>query len=325
VRRAKHSAPQRARTPQTYHNFRRHERQRGVGVCELLGVVSNIPADLVFSFTGFAMRGGKTGPHADGWGLCLYDDLYARSFLEPHPAFSSPLARFLRENPIQTSLAVAHIRKKTRGEPMIVNTHPFVRVAHGRHLVFAHNGTLPNIRSRKLHFESTLGDTDSEHAFCVLLEELRAAFGENYPSDPKLLGKTLHELGNQLGADGVFNFLYADGEHLYARCGDSLSFIERKPPYGAATLVDADVRVNLGEIMREVPDSRMAVIATDPLTRDEKWEKGKPGELWVFRAGERVLSYPASAGAQAVADAWAHGQHRAQRASAPPPMAVSGM
>jgi hypothetical protein len=70
----------------------------------------------------------------------------------------------------------------------------------------------------------------------------------------------------------------------------------------------------------------MAVIATDPLTRDEQWQKGKPGELWVFRAGERLLSFPASAGAQAVADAWAHGQHRAQsaqRPSAPPPTAAA--
>ena len=33
----------------------------------------NVPTDIVFSFTGFALRGGKTGPHADGWGLALYD------------------------------------------------------------------------------------------------------------------------------------------------------------------------------------------------------------------------------------------------------------
>jgi predicted glutamine amidotransferase len=292
-------------------------------VCELLGVVSNVPADLVFSFTGFALRGGQTGPHADGWGLSLYEGLFARTFLEPHPAFSSPLARFLRENPIQTGLAVAHIRKKTRGEPKIENTHPFVRVLHGRHLVFAHNGTLPTIRERQLTWQSTLGDTDSEHAFCVLLEELRTAYGDRYPSDPYQLGKTLHELGNELGQDGVFNFLYADGECLYARCGDNLSCILREPPFGSATLVDADVRVNLGEVMREVPEARMAVIATEPLTRDETWEKATPGSLWVFRAGERLLSFPGTASAQAVANAWVHGAHKPQRPSAPPPAAAA--
>jgi glutamine amidotransferase len=289
----------------------------------LLGVVSNVPADLVFSFTGFALRGGQTGPHADGWGLSLYEGLFARTFLEPHPAFSSPLARFLRENPIQTGLAVAHIRKKTRGEPRIENTHPFVRTLYGRHVVFAHNGTLPSIRERPLTWQSTLGDTDSEHAFCVLLEELRAAYGERYPSDPYQLGKTLHELGNELGEDGIFNFLYADGECLYARCGDNLSCILREPPFGSATLVDADVRVNLGEVMREVPDARMAVIATEPLTRDEKWEKGVPGGLWVFRAGERLLSFPGNEKAQAVAAAWVNGQHRGQRPSQQPAAAGS--
>lgn len=262
-------------------------------MCELLGVVSNIPADLVFSFTGFALRGGQTGPHADGWGLSLYEGLFARTFLEPHPAFSSPLARFLRENPIMTALAIAHIRKKTRGDATIANTHPFQRAAYGRHLVFAHNGTLPNVREKPLRLHSTLGDTDSEHAFCLMLEYLHAAYGGRYPDDPRQLGRTLYDIGNELGSDGVFNFLYADGECLYARCGDNLSCILRRPPFGSATLVDADLRVNLGEVMREVPDSRMAVISTEPLTRDETWIKGTPGTLWVFRAGELLATFPA--------------------------------
>ncbi|HMJ16452.1 MAG TPA: class II glutamine amidotransferase, partial [Polyangiaceae bacterium] len=122
-------------------------------MCELLGMVANVPTDLMFSFSGFALRGGQTGPHADGWGVCLYEGRFARTFLEPHPAFSSPLARFLRENPIQSQLAVAHIRKMTRGGPAIQNTHPFVRVLHGRHIVFAHNGTLPSVRERPLRYE----------------------------------------------------------------------------------------------------------------------------------------------------------------------------
>src|SRR4051812_32716420 len=61
-------------------------------MCELLGMECNLPTDIVFSFTGFALRGGKTGPHADGWGLALYDGRYARSFLEPTPACESPMA-----------------------------------------------------------------------------------------------------------------------------------------------------------------------------------------------------------------------------------------
>src|SRR5262245_66098242 len=106
-------------------------------MCELLGMVASHPADVAFSFTGFAERGGKTGPHADGWGLSLYDGNFARTFLENHPAYSSPLARFLRDNPILTRLAVAHIRKMTRGVASIQNQHPFVRMWKGRQLIFA--------------------------------------------------------------------------------------------------------------------------------------------------------------------------------------------
>ena len=142
-------------------------------MCELLGMECNVPTDIVFSFTGFALRGGKTGPHADGWGLALYDGKFARSFLEPTPACASVVADFIRGNPIKTLLAVAHVRKKTRGRASLENTHPFKRVLWGRHWVFAHNGTLPRIRRRRLRHETPVGETDSEHAFCWMIEELR--------------------------------------------------------------------------------------------------------------------------------------------------------
>jgi len=263
-------------------------------VCELLGMVASHPADVVFSFTGLALRGGATGPHADGWGLSLYNGNFARTFLEQDPAHSSLLARFLRENPILTKLAVAHVRKMTRGVASIQNTHPFVRVRDRRHVVFAHNGTLPHVKERPLQLESTLGDTDSEYAFCVLLEALRESYGPRYPDDPELLGKTLFELGNELGQDGIFNFLFADGDHLFARCGDSLYWTERHSPLGSATLVDAEVRVHFGDILGPSDDARMAVVATAPLTRDENWVKAAPGTLWVFSRGELLRTYSPS-------------------------------
>lgn len=271
-------------------------------MCELLGMVASQPADVVFSFTGLALRGGKTGPHADGWGLALYDGKFARVFLEQDPAFSSPLARFLRDNPILARVAIAHVRKMTRGAANIQNTHPFVRVVQGRHLVFAHNGTLPNVRSRRLHYESTLGDTDSEHAFCVILEALREAFGSHYPEDSHMLGQLLYELGNELGQDGVFNFLFADGQHLFARCGDSLHFVQRSAPFGEATLVDAEVSVNFGEI-HNAHNLRMAAVATAPLTRNEHWVKGTPGTMWTFADGELIDTFAPAATYQEAAPA----------------------
>ena len=265
-------------------------------MCELLGMVANQPADLTFSFTGLALRGGQTGPHADGWGLSLYDGKFARTFREKDPAHSSRLALFLRENPIHTRLAIAHVRKMTRGVASLVNTHPFVRVLNKRHMVFAHNGTLPKIKERRLRVESTLGDTDSEHAFCVILETLREAYGSRHPDDLRELGKTLWELGSELGSDGVFNFLFADGENLFAHCGDNLAFIEWRAPFDRTTLVDAEIQVRLEDMMGPSRDASMAVVATSPLTRDSTWIKAAPGTLWAFSRGrlEHTFDPPAN-------------------------------
>jgi glutamine amidotransferase len=274
---------------------------REANMCELLGMVASHPTDMVFSFTGLALRGGQTGPHADGWGLSLYDDRFARTFLEQDPAHSSRLARYLRENAIPTRLAIAHVRRMTRGVASLPNTHPFVRVSHNRHIVFAHNGTLPNVKERALYYESTLGDTDSEYAFCVLLEALREAYGARYPEDPRELGKTLFELGNELGYDGIFNFLFADGQHLFARCGDSLHSIVRRAPFGPATLVDAEVRVHFGEILSMADDAKQAVVATAPLTRDEAWTRAAPGSLLVLSGGDVLHTFQPAPGYMAPA------------------------
>jgi glutamine amidotransferase len=259
-------------------------------MCELLGMECNVPTDIVFSFSGLALRGGLKGPHADGWGLALYDGRAVRTFLEPTAAAHSPLARYVRENPIKTLLAVAHVRKRTRGKVSLENTHPFVRELWGRSFVFAHNGTLRDVRRHRLGRFRPIGTTDSEHAFCVLLDRLARRFRE-HPATTDLW-KAVASIGSTLGEGGTFNFLLGDGRHLYARCATKLAHIIRKAPFGRATLSDDDVRVDFSEVT--TPKDRVAIVATVPLTRDELWIHGKPGELWVFDKGElrATLSSP---------------------------------
>jgi predicted glutamine amidotransferase len=260
-------------------------------MCELLGMECNVPTDIVFSFTALAMRGGRTGHHSDGWGLALYEGPFAQVFLEPRPACDSQLARFVRENPTRTLLAVAHVRKATVGAQALENTHPFKRVFWGRDWVFAHNGTLPAVKQRALGEQAPIGGTDSEHAFCWILDQLRAAFPEGYPADrPEALWRCVAELGGTLGAEGTCNFLLADGSHLFARCGTKLAYIVRRSPFRRATLRDADVAVDFSACT--TPNDRVAVVATEPLTRDEAWTTGTPGTLWVFRAGELAAALP---------------------------------
>lgn len=258
-------------------------------MCELLGMECNVPTDIAFSFTGLRCRGGRTGPHADGWGLALYEGNAARVFLEPTPAAESPLARFVADNPIKTLLAIGHVRRKTRGARSLANTHPFVRELWGRHWVFAHNGTLPTIRRRKLGRFAPIGSTDSEYAYCLLLERLRAAF-PSYPRRVSQLWEAVAEIGGELGVDGTFNFLLGDGRHLFARCATRLAYIIRKAPFGVATLADEDVRIDFSSVT--TPRDRVAVVATAPLTADEAWTLGRPGELWVFDRGKLLATLP---------------------------------
>jgi predicted glutamine amidotransferase len=259
-------------------------------MCELLGMSCNTPTDITFSFQGLAKRGGDCGPHADGWGLALYEGRVARIFLDPAPAANSPLARFVKDHPMKTLLAIAHVRRKTRGVISLANTHPFSREMWGRHFVFAHNGTVKNLRGLPLGRFKPVGRTDSEHAFCALLGALEHDFPKGPESRADLAAAVAGHTA-RIGRAGVFNMLLGDGQHLFARCATKLHYIARKAPFSRATLADADVSIDFAAVT--TPKDRVAVVATMPLTRDETWIAGEPGGLWVFANGRMTQTLAA--------------------------------
>lgn len=67
----------------------------------------------------------------------------------------------------------------------------------------------------------------------------------------------------------------------------------RKAPFGLATLADDDVRVDFSTVT--TPRDRVAIVATLPLTTNERWVEGKPGELWVFDQGALRATLPSLA------------------------------
>jgi len=257
-------------------------------MCELLGMECNVPTDIVFSFSGLALRGGVRGPHADGWGLALYDGRAVRTFLEPAAAANSKLAAYVRSHPIKTLLAIAHVRQRTRGPVSLANTHPFVRELWGRHFTFAHNGTVRGVKRLPRGRFHPIGSTDSEYAFCAILNRLERTFPDGYPKERARLFEAVAAAGSELGASGTFNFLLADGAHMFARCATKLCYIVRKAPFKTATLADDDLSVDFSAVT--TPRDRVAIIATAPLTRDEEWTMGKPGEMWVFRGGKVIAT-----------------------------------
>ena len=162
-------------------------------MCQLLGMNANTPTDVVFSFTGLAARADE---HKDGFGIAFFEDRGLRHFIDHHGARTSPVAELVKRYPIRSDNVIAHIRKATVGPVALQNCHPFVRELWGRYWVFAHNGDLkcgPGGFAPRLHGAfRPVGDTDSELAFCWLMQEL-AKSHYNVPGVEELT-LTLREL-----------------------------------------------------------------------------------------------------------------------------------
>lgn len=256
-------------------------------MCQLLGMNCNVPTDICFSFTGFRARGGSTDVHTDGWGIAFFEERGVRLFLDPQPSSSSPVAELVRHYPIHSRNVIAHIRKATQGAVGLENTHPFMREMWGRYWIFAHNGNLvdftPDLEGSCL----PVGSTDSERAFCWLLQELRRRFGNTAPPLASVFPALL-ELTLEIASHGEFNFLLSDGRALFAHASTRLAYIVRQAPFARAHLRDQDLSMDFSEVT--TPHDRVAVIATVPLTDNEDWTTMHAGSLWCFEDGTPTLS-----------------------------------
>lgn len=249
-------------------------------MCQLLGLNANTPTDVVFSFTGFSTRAEE---HKDGFGIAFFEGRGVRLFVDSQSARASPVAEMVRSYPIRSDVILAHIRKATQGRVALENTHPFQRELWGRYWVFAHNGDLKGYTPRLHASFRPVGDTDSERAFCWLMQELAKAHAA-VPSVAELT-RTLAELVPVVAAHGSFNFLLSNGQALWAHCSTRLWYIERAHPFRAARLADEDLSIDFSAVTTE--RDRVAVVVTEPLTEDETWTTLAPGELAVFQDGVR--------------------------------------
>jgi predicted glutamine amidotransferase len=280
--------------------------------CQLLGMNCATPTDFKFSLKGFCRRGGDTDIHCDGWGLAYYEGSSIRQFHDCEAAATSPMADFLSSQNIQTLNMMAHLRYATVGEVNLSNVHPFAREMWGIQWVFAMNGDLdcfktnPTMKLKSLgpngspcredSYYHPVGTTDSEAAFCAIMNALRVKF-DSLPSLP-VLHQAINELCNEIvmqdSSGSIFNFLLTCGEHTLwcysfpgSRPGsdvwNGLYYTTRKYPFSTASLKDCDHVVDFKEQTTE--DSVVSVVATKPLTDDEEWIEIQRGELIVFDQG----------------------------------------
>jgi predicted glutamine amidotransferase len=262
-------------------------------MCELFAMASRVPATVNLSLDEFARHGGLTDHHKDGWGIAYYQDRDAQIIREPHPAFDSAQLQFVRHQGLGSSLVISHIRKATQGEPALRNTQPFSRELFGRVHVFVHNGMLPAITD-SLSLESDhylpIGETDSEYAFCVLLNKMHRLWSNNC-SAPDLAErlKVVGELADELRPLGPANFIYSDGDYIFGH-GDKRTHRDGIRPPGLFLLhrscevepQPVDVPGLLISTQAESQD--IVLLASVPLT-DETWTPLKQGEILVLQKG----------------------------------------
>lgn len=247
-------------------------------MCELFGLSSNQPVPPGELLCRFGARGGDTADNPDGWGLATLEDGVFRLTKEPIAAARSARFRQLCGQ-THSALILGHVRKANPPTARVLaNTHPFRRVCCGREWVFAHNGVIPDTTALggpgATSLCALLGDTDSEHAFCVVLDNIAAAFSSSGAAQGHGWLDALARAAEMLASHGRFNFLMSDGIHLIAYGHDRLH-----------RLADARAAFRLDTA------AEMAVIATEPLTADPGWLAFEPGELRVYRAGRQIAQF----------------------------------
>ena len=188
-------------------------------MCELFAMSSRGPSTVTLSLSILAEHGGNTAPHKDGWGIAFYDDGDVRILKDIEGASHSQWVQFAEQQEILSTLVVSHIRLATDGGIAIKNTQPFARELGGRMHVFAHNGHVPEIKTRD-EYRTTefrpIGDTDSEVAFCALLERMVPLWRDSEVI-PDMLARleVVADFAADLSHYGPANFLYCDGEILF--------------------------------------------------------------------------------------------------------------
>ena len=264
---------------------------------------SRHPTSVGFSLETLARRGGLDGPHKDGWGVAYFEDHDVFLLRESSPAAESGLVRFMEKNGPPSNLVLSHIRLATQGDPALRNTQPFQRELGGRAHVFAHNGDLADIRETCI-LESDrftpIGDTDSEFAFCCLLERLEKLWDRAPGKLPSVESRleTVAQFAALLRPLGPFNFIYSDGDALFVHAHRRKQEDGDIQPPGMHLLARScnEQAVDLSEsgIMMAPTAQELALVASVPLT-DEPWEPIDEGEVIALRHGLVWARLPASA------------------------------
>jgi predicted glutamine amidotransferase len=262
-------------------------------MCELFAMSARHPSTVRFSLEEFSRHGGLSGPHKDGWGIAWYDERDVRLVKETSPAAGSPCVRFIQDNPFVSPFAISHVRKATRGDVVLRNCQPFVRELGGAWHSFAHNGDLAGIeRDARLRagVYRPVGETDSELAFCALLERLRPLWLAAGPPDVEARLRVIEAFAAELRDLGPANFLYCDGDALFVHADRRHQDDGAIRPPGLWRLArhcaaGGELSATGLHIESYGAEQDVVLVASVPLTLED-WIPMARGEMLVARGGQ---------------------------------------
>ena len=251
---------------------------------DLLAICYDSPASPTIHF--------KKGNRPDGWGFAWYprDGVGASVLKDPHVEYDMAVATAVqRWDRFRSSIFVCH--SGTHRGRSFTDTHPFVRSHAGRDWIFAHNGELGRNLDVTLPLDEGLGfepvgHTDTEHAFCWLMGQVRAA-GARSLSD--LSWRTVRGWFQRLNELGSLNLVWSDGLHLVAyhdqKGFNALHHLRRLPP-PSSTRLETDL-LEL-DVSHSVDENRtLTIVSTRPMS-DEDWSAFEPGEMRVISRGQLI-------------------------------------
>lgn len=277
-------------------------------MCELFGLSCNKAVNISFSFTTLRQ---KNPLHSSGWGIGFYRPggenypPYATIIKEPISVRDSIFNYFLKYGYIRSNIFLSHFRLATVGAQVPLNTHPFQLMVDPRpnssqekSWIFAHGGTIGGIQSDP-RFQSILkpyGNTDSEHAFCYLIDQLRQAYFENgFTLSVNAKIRIIQEIAQAISQvyPDSFNFIISDGYRLYAYYGgytdeegSGMWYLTRRPPHPKLAMIDRVDGMTI-QLTDKTSEQTVSLIATNRLTpaKEGEWKQFEPNELKVFENG----------------------------------------
>jgi len=225
--------------------------------------------------------------HPSGFGWYPNDD-YAAVVIKDHAGKGSQtLAQAMNDwSHFRSTLFLCKVRGATRRHTQH-DAQPFRRSFAGRDWLFLHNGSLDKeglsrLYNKDSHFLEPLGNTDSELAFCYLLDRFQS---HRLKQINEVEGHTLLEWMAKLDTVGSADIIMTDGRSLVVyrstkQTGMNLAYARFSPADRPETLDSASARLDFNDSRDQY---RTALMVTTSTFNQGNWQPLMPGQLIVAR------------------------------------------